>query len=379
VNARRGMYEANGLRLTREAARGRRLMPESIYREATSRDDAIRLLRENGYLTGQAPRRAGRAVAAKVDQAAYTARLNAAEGDLNRHQRKIGQWTRENGAIPDRWSEAQRAEALALGQERTRLMTEVDRLHDANPALAGDTWTRLPRRADADAALSEADARAAWDAAYDEKIALGDAHPEFLDMKPSEIIAAPGGREYLKALAAINSKIDLARTKLNDVMFPWRWAVRGANPGFGDAYRYNCSHVVQAVELRRRGFDVTASALPDAYELAGRSHHLTLSNWRDAEGRTRTFTSTRTSEVEQIVRSWPVGARGWVMVRWADSPSAHIFNVEHTELGVEFLEGQVSGSADDYLRRAEPEVDIVRVDDLVPTDAVLEFIRESPA
>jgi hypothetical protein len=52
VNARRGMYEAAGFQLTREGAkRTRRLMPESIYREATSRDDAVRLLRQHGYIT----------------------------------------------------------------------------------------------------------------------------------------------------------------------------------------------------------------------------------------------------------------------------------------------------------------------------------------
>lgn len=61
VNARRGMYTAGHLRLTREGTTRRgiagarlqgtaRLMPEQIYREARSRDDAVRLLRQHGYL-----------------------------------------------------------------------------------------------------------------------------------------------------------------------------------------------------------------------------------------------------------------------------------------------------------------------------------------
>jgi hypothetical protein len=52
VNARRGMYTADGRQYTREAAnrRRRRLMPEQILREAKDRDDAIRLLRLHGYL-----------------------------------------------------------------------------------------------------------------------------------------------------------------------------------------------------------------------------------------------------------------------------------------------------------------------------------------
>lgn len=56
VNARRGMYSAGGRQLTTSSTTRRgvagptRLMPEQIYREASSRDDAIRLLRRFGYI-----------------------------------------------------------------------------------------------------------------------------------------------------------------------------------------------------------------------------------------------------------------------------------------------------------------------------------------
>lgn len=61
VNARRGMYTAGGRQFTREATTRRgigrtdRLMPEQIFRDARNRDEAVRLLREHGYLVG--PRR----------------------------------------------------------------------------------------------------------------------------------------------------------------------------------------------------------------------------------------------------------------------------------------------------------------------------------
>lgn len=53
VNARRGMYTAGGRLYTREAAtrRRRRLMPEEIFRNATGRDDALRLLRIHGFIS----------------------------------------------------------------------------------------------------------------------------------------------------------------------------------------------------------------------------------------------------------------------------------------------------------------------------------------
>lgn len=51
VNARRGMYTADGHLLTREAAGRRpRLMPEQIMADAKNRDDAIRLLKLHGYV-----------------------------------------------------------------------------------------------------------------------------------------------------------------------------------------------------------------------------------------------------------------------------------------------------------------------------------------
>lgn len=60
VNARRGMYQAGDLSLTTEATTRRginrkvRLMPEQIYKIAgDDRDEALRLLRTNGYLIGK--------------------------------------------------------------------------------------------------------------------------------------------------------------------------------------------------------------------------------------------------------------------------------------------------------------------------------------
>jgi hypothetical protein len=58
VNARKGVYTASAYGRTVRAThansrgtRGPRLMPEQIYRDATDRADAVRLLRRYGYLT----------------------------------------------------------------------------------------------------------------------------------------------------------------------------------------------------------------------------------------------------------------------------------------------------------------------------------------
>lgn len=65
VNARRGMQSAGGRLTTTEGTTRRgfagqqlgrkpRLMPEQIYKDARDREEALRLLRENGYLAGNA-------------------------------------------------------------------------------------------------------------------------------------------------------------------------------------------------------------------------------------------------------------------------------------------------------------------------------------
>jgi len=62
VNARRGMATSQGLLITREGTtkrgyygRGKspRLMPETIYQTAGSREEALRMLKQYGYITDQ--------------------------------------------------------------------------------------------------------------------------------------------------------------------------------------------------------------------------------------------------------------------------------------------------------------------------------------
>jgi hypothetical protein len=59
VNAHRGMSVAGGRKVTRESTTkrgvmrgrpGQRLMPEQIYKEAKTRDEAIELLRANRFI-----------------------------------------------------------------------------------------------------------------------------------------------------------------------------------------------------------------------------------------------------------------------------------------------------------------------------------------
>jgi len=113
VNARRGIYTADGRLFTREAAGRRpRVMPEQIFRDARDRDDAVRLLRQHGYITAAPARQAvtrppaitirpPRLVPPPVTQhvvtrgrdllAAETARLNASPANVQLFRQRMAQ------------------------------------------------------------------------------------------------------------------------------------------------------------------------------------------------------------------------------------------------------------------------------------------------
>jgi hypothetical protein len=149
-----------------------------------------------------------------------------------------------------------------------------------------------------------------------------------------------------------------------------------ANPDYapGNEYSVNCVHAVQAWEMRRRGYDVVATPLPgDMIRQQGRSAQAALNGaWKPP----RKFTSTSAVGAGNIANSWPDGARGFVIVNWKTGGS-HIFAVEKTPAGAIFVDPQrgLRILASDYTSRAVPTIQIVRVDDLEPTDSIHAFVR----
>lgn len=143
--------------------------------------------------------------------------------------------------------------------------------------------------------------------------------------------------------------------------------------------RINCVHVANTYELQRRGYAVTATPLPTRLGDSGRDSQEALLRWRDRNGDARVFSETTTRRLTRDVSAWPVGARGFVTVQWK-SGGGHIFNVERTADGVRYYEAQSRTRIDfdsDYAKAAKMNsVRVARVDDLTPSDAVLEFVQE---
>lgn len=266
-----------------------------------------------------------------------------------------------------------------VASRNRRSVVKAAEVQDALARQASADWLGgLPRLPVADSVS----ARAAWDAAYDALHDFEATRPEFADLLPVQIMQQPGGREYLLARNSLRAEVDKARRVMDQAEEPVYQAAKKANPtywaGNTNPYNVNCTHVVQATELRVRGFDVTAAPLPQEMFDAGRrgrSLDDILPHWVDAEGKPRAMTSASPEAVEGIVSEWDVGARGWVTVQWKTG-GAHIFNVERTPAGVRFLEGQ-TGTPDDaagHLARAGSAW-VMRVDDLTPAEPVLQFLK----
>jgi hypothetical protein len=172
-------------------------------------------------------------------------------------------------------------------------------------------------------------------------------------------------------------------------------ALKVANPVHTrKEYLNNCHWVVNAMEMRARGYKVVASP---TFRDTGRYLHSIQKDWVDpATGKTRKFTSVylpisppkvggrqspvvrgggraATPTIKDVIvertADWPQGARGFVQGEWTRGGGAHIFSVYKTETGVlRFVDGQVAkGDVSSYLDRMKA-VKIMRVDDLEPVE-----------
>jgi hypothetical protein len=153
--------------------------------------------------------------------------------------------------------------------------------------------------------------------------------------------------------------------------------VVSTNPSFtwGAEYRENCVHCVNAYELRRRGYDVVATSLPEnLWRQNGRSAQDALtSSWTTPSGEARKFVDTNQFGLFNRVGAWPDGARGWVVVNWKDGGS-HIFSVERHNGRTTFVDPQRGTvDVDSYFDRSNKIIKLARTDDLIPGDGVTQF------
>jgi hypothetical protein len=150
------------------------------------------------------------------------------------------------------------------------------------------------------------------------------------------------------------------------------------NPNYEEktsAYSENCTGVVQANELQRRGFDVQAGPLePGLRSDQGGPGGRSLSTIEQTWG--RDFTPGTKPEIEAAFQE--PGSRGVVYIKW-DTGGGHVFNVENVNGTVRFVDGQTippRTDASGYFDHGG-QTKYLRLDDLPtpPSSATAKYVQ----
>jgi hypothetical protein len=152
-------------------------------------------------------------------------------------------------------------------------------------------------------------------------------------------------------------------------------AFKSSNPKFGlPGYSENCARVVQAYELRRRGYDVTANAYDrDLGFLQNIKNY--LGGWKNpitGETADQLAVPVKTFlQGQQKILAYGENARGNVFFSYKGrNASAHTLNWEVVNNEVVWLDAQVGNFGQDTIRRyvgRVKDISIVRMDDLEPS------------
>lgn len=183
---------------------------------------------------------------------------------------------------------------------------------------------------------------------------------------------------------------------------------RDTNPGYAATggtdknYAHNCSSVVQAYEMRRRGYDVRAAPVKAG---KGRFDEEYISEWwEDADGnpvkpvyvetlpkpkathhangtKIKPGNAEAKAQLDEHIEAMPDGARGIVSLHWAKK-GGHTFNFEKVDGKAVYIEGQTGNpDASGHLAIGKfktPSLRVVRIDDKTPTVRITEAFETRP-
>lgn len=199
-----------------------------------------------------------------------------------------------------------------------------------------------------------------------------------VDATPGTAPTAPARREPLPGVRR-KSEEQLARSSRQTDL-------ADTNPKFETDrnYQINCQRCVMANELRIRGYDVTARPHRPDFDIPV-SDVAILGYWTDPlTGASRPFQKIDGREqADAAIAEWGDGARGWVTVDWksaatgAPGAGGHIFSTRVIDGRVVYDDPQ-NGRSDVgyYFDHAKPTIQVVRVDDQLPTYDVTDMIDD---
>lgn len=266
--------------------------------------------------------------------------------------------------------------------------------HDTAGSTAGADG-QVPEAPGVDSAVEQDAATGESPSAFDDRAETS----ESVDRTPAhevsiEIAELTDGRHEI--LDAAFDRLDAPESRTESVQRVNEAGYRADSDRFGN----NCHHVVNALELRMRGYDVIASptvqsasynfetqVISDAFE--GRYPHAIAADWVQADGTRREFESINTDDgttpqqaLQNATAEWPEGARGFILGQWRSEfgGGGHIFSVVRVDGGARLVDGQINNPHTDFyldmmrfgsLEHPAQGIQILRVDDLIPTAEVL--------
>jgi len=314
-----------------------RLTPEQIYRDASGRDDVIRMLRDNGYLLDQPTTPAPRPLP----------RPKIPRPVSPFHDPNLPTITPFDKPIPHRPPTTKPSSKAAIAAAKKALASST--APPAKVLAKGEgaqtpAWTKTLKR-------TRKDRWTEPDPATGHRYA---SEWEFDRVLANQLSPANGGHpdNVYKTLPHGTKRILML-----------------------NSWNGNCANAVAAYEIRRRGFDVSASAIPTWYNGRGTPLPDILKRWIDPWGNEPKWTDlpNRTA-LDDAVRDWPEGARGFLSMDWKNG-GGHIINLEKINGRIRYVEPQDPGIhivPGAYWKRFYNGAKIVRTDNLTPRRTVLD-------
>lgn len=138
----------------------------------------------------------------------------------------------------------------------------------------------------------------------------------------------------------------------------------------GREWQVNCSRTSAVMELRRRGYDVTAGPRPASVK--DNDIDNIASMWRTENHETRQFSFLKREDAIREMQKAGEGSRFFVANNW-ETGGGHIWNAEVIKGKVKHFEGQMPNQyPDEYLERSRDKIWILRVDDMQPIDKLVD-------
>ena len=203
--------------------------------------------------------------------------------------------------------------------------------------------------------------------------------------------------EKIRAFKTMTPRTSLKEITHDEVNPLWDTWIRkkldnGYRPDFSkNPWGINCQRVVQAAELRFRGYDVQAVG---NHKSSSDGYYWNIADlWVDRNGNHRKFTQKETNNATiRAMREYPPGSRFFVAGPWKNG-GAHIWNAEVVQMPsgwksvrmydyqpgdytkYEYKNGKIPDCYPDDIK--EGQLRFLRVDDMEPTDSLLEGGRPS--